>query len=240
MASDNMIELQRRWRAFSADRAKAKRDIQAMDDRDNAEIARLREAIITRNSEFDDKWRQDKIDLQKARDEAVMQAMSGPEGRSAQSILRDLGSNNTVWIYELRGRLQALGVLPEQVNVNTFIPQAERQQQQQVQQQAAQLEEVADTTVTDEKWLHHNHQGVVGWLLSEDRALVKKHGAEGSDFEGQWFTAERESKELVAGSQELFESTPKGEITRKANLLESLLDETYTGRVKLVDNPYTD
>jgi len=239
MASDNMIELQRRWRAFSADRAKAKRDIQAMDDRDNAEIARLREAIITRNSEFDDKWRQDKIDLQKARDEAVMQAMSGPEGRSAQSILRDLGSNNTVWIYELRGRLQALGVLPEQVNVNTFIPQAERQQQQ-VQQQAAQLEEAVAPTVTDEKWLHHNHQGVVGWLLSEDRKLVKKHGAEGSDFEGQWFIAERESKELVAGSQELFESTPKGEITRKANLLESLLDETYTGRVKLVDNPYTD
>lgn len=239
MASDNMIELQRRWRAFSADRAKAKRDIQAMDDRDNAEIARLREAIITRNSEFDDKWRQDKIDLQKARDEAVMQAMSGPEGRSAQSILRDLGSNNTVWIYELRGRLQALGVLPEQVNVNTFIPQEERQQQQ-VQQQAAQLEEAVAPTVTDEKWLHHNHQGVVGWLLSEDRTLVKKHGAEGSDFEGQWFIAERESKELVAGSQELFESTPKGEITRKANLLESLLDETYTGRVKLVDNPYTD
>ena len=239
MASDNMIELQRRWRAFSADRAKAKRDIQAMDDRDNAEIARLREAIITRNSEFDDKWRQDKIDLQKARDEAVMQAMSGPEGRSAQSILRDLGSNNTVWIYELRGRLQALGVLPEQVNVNTFIPQAERQQQQ-VQQQAAQLEEAVAPTVTDLLLLHHNHQGVVGWLLSEDRTLVKKHGAEGSDFEGQWFIAERESKEFVAGSQELFEATPKGEITRKANLLESLLDETYTGRVKLVDNPYTD
>jgi len=235
MASDNMIELQRRWRAFSADRAKAKRDIQAMDDRDNAEIARLREAIIKRNSEFDDKWRQDKIDLQKARDEAVMQAMSGPEGRSAQSILRDLGSNNTVWIYELRGRLQAVGALPEQVNVNTFTPTVV--QQQQVQQQAAQLEEAA--APADVKWDYHRHQGVVGWLLSEDRTLVKKYGAEGSEFEGQWFTAEREPREYVAGSQELYDATPKAEITRKANLLEALLDETYTGRVKLVDNPYT-
>lgn len=234
MASENMIELQRRWRAFSADRAKAKRVIQAQDDADNAEIARLREAIITRNSEFDDKWRQDKINLQKARDEAVMQAMSGPDGRSAQSILRDLGSNNTVWIYELRGRLQALGVLPEQVNVNTYTP-PEKIQQQQVQQQAAQLEVVPDIETA---WLHHNHQGVVGWLLSEDRKRVKRYGTEGSDFEGLWFIAERETKEYVAGSQELY-ATAKGEITRKANLLESLLDETYTGRVKLVDNPYT-
>jgi hypothetical protein len=236
MASDNMIELQRRWRAFSADRAKAKRLVQEQDDKDNAEIARLREAIITRNSEFDDKWRQDKIELQKARDEAVMQAMSGPDGRSAQSILRDLGSNNTVWIYELRGRLQALGALPEQVNVNTYTA-SENVQQQQVQQQAAQLEETE--APTDVVWLHHNHQGVVGWLLSEDRALVKRYGAEQSDFEGQWFTAERESKEYVAGSQELYDATPKGEITRKANLLEALIDETHTGRVKLVDNPYT-
>jgi len=235
MASDKMIELQRRWRAFSADRAKAKRDIQAQDDKDNTEIARLREAIIKRNSEFDDKWRQDKIDLQKARDEAVMQAMSGPEGRSAQSILRDLGSNNTVWIYELRGRLQALGALPEQVNVNTYTPSEDLQPQQQ--QQSAQLEVV--TVAVDADWLHHGHQGVVGWLLSSGRTMVKRYGAEGSDFEGLWFIADRETKALVDGNQELFDATPKGEITRKANLLESLIDETYTGRVKLVDNPYT-
>jgi hypothetical protein len=233
MASENMIELQRRWRAFSADRAKAKRDIQAQDDKDNAEIARLREAIIKRNSEFDDKWRQDKINLQKARDEAVMQAMSGPEGRSAQSILRDLGSNNTVWIYELRGRLQALGVLPEQVNVNTYTPSEDLQQQKQ--QQAAQLEVAAPSS----EWLHHRHQGVVGWLLSRDRTQVKRYGAEGSDFEGLWFIADRDTKEWLDGDDDLYDATPKGEITRKANLLESLLDETYTGRVKLVDNPYT-
>ena len=80
---------------------------------------------------------------------------------------------------------------------------------------------------------------MVGWLLSEDRTLVKKYGAEGSDFEGQWFIAEREPKEYVAGSKELYDATPKAEIARKANLLENLLDETHTGRVKLVDNPYT-
>lgn len=236
MASEDMIELQRRWRAFSTDRAKAKRVIQAQDDADNAEIARLREGIIKRNADFDEKWRNDKAALQLARDEAVMQAMSGPDGRSAQAILRDLGSNNTVWIYELRARLQAAGALPEQVNVNSFTPPEERQQQQ-VQQQAAQLELVSG--VPDVEWEHHGHQGTIGWLLSEDRTLVKRHGAAKTEFEGLWFIADRDTKEYVAGSEELFEATPKGEITRKAKLLESLLDETYTGRVKLVDNPYT-
>lgn len=230
MSGNSMIELQRRWRAFSADRAKAKRIIQEQDDRDNAEIARLREAIIKRNSDFDDKWRQDKINLQQARDEAVKAAMSGPEGRSAQSILRELGSNNTVWIYELRGQLQAAGALPEQVNVNTYTP-SEKSEEPEPEQ---------GPDLSGVKWLSHNHQGVIGWLISDDRTLVKRYGAEGSDFEGQWFVTDYSTKRLlIAGSQELLDETPKGEITRKVKLLESLLDETYTGRVKLVDNPYT-
>ena len=232
MSGKSMIELQRRWRAFSADRAKAKRIIQEQDDKDNAEIARLREAIIKRNSAFEDKWRQDKADLQKARDEAVKAAMSGPDGRSAQSILRELGSNNTVWIYELRGQLQAAGALPEQVNVNTYTPSEKSEEPEPEPQTGPDL--------SGEKWLYHNHQGVIGWLISEDRALVKRYGAEGSDFEGQWFVTDYATKRLlIAGSQELLDETPKGEITRKTKLLESLLDETYTGRVKLVDNPYT-
>lgn len=229
--SKSMIELQKRWRAFSADRAKAKREIQALDDRDNAEIAKLREGIIRRNAEFDEKWRQDKIDLQLARDEAVMQAMSGPLGRSAQSILKELGSNNTVWIYELRARLQAIGALPEQVNVNSYSPPEERAQKEAEMESA--LEELHGT-----KWLYHNHQGVVGWLISDDRTLIKKHGVPQTDFEGQWFIADRHHN-FQSGSQELFDATPKGEQTRKIKLLESLLDDTYTGRVKLVDNPYT-
>jgi hypothetical protein len=237
MAGSNMIELQKRWRAFSADRAKAKRAIQALDDADNAEIARLREGIIRRNAEFDEKWRNDKIVLQQKRDEAVMQEMSGPMGRPAQAILRELGSNNTVWIYELRARLQAIGALPEQSNVNTYNTPEERQRQQ-TQQQAAQLELAPTDEYAGVTWQHHNHQGVVGWLLSEDRTLSKKYGAPSTDFEGEWFIADREHN-FLAGSEELFDATPKGEVTRKIKLLESLLDETYAGRIKEVDNPYT-
>ena len=228
--SKSMIELQKRWRAFSADRAKAKRDIQALDDKDNAEIARLREGIIRRNAEFDEKWRKDKIDLQLARDEAVMQAMSGPMGRPAQAILRELGSNNTVWIYELRARLQALGALPEQGNVNSYTPPDERKE--------VETFEPAPRLPEGLEWEHHNHQGVIGWLISKDRTLIKKYGLPGTEFEDEWFIADREHN-FHSGSEELFEATPKGEVTRKIKMLESLLDETYTGRIKEVDNPYT-
>jgi hypothetical protein len=229
MAGSNMIELQRRWRAFTADKAKAKREIQALDDADNAEIARLREQITKRNAEFEDKWRRDKVELQQKRDEAVMQEMSGPMGRSAQAILKDLGSNNTVWIYELRSRLQAIGALPQQVNVNSYTPPEERQQ----------VLSLVPEPEPEVKWLHHNHQGVVGWLISVDRQLIKKYGAPETEFEGEWFVTDREHV-FQGGNQALFDATPKSEVTRKAKMLESLLDGTYTGRIKEVDNPYTD
>lgn len=233
--STSMIELQKRWRAFSADRAKAKRAIQALDDADNATIAKLREGIIRRNAEFDEKWRKDKVDLQLARDEAVMQAMSGPMGRPAQAILRELGSNNTVWIYELRARLQALGALPEQTNLNSYTPPEDRVPLEELQSEAdAEVSKLLAST----QWEYHKHQGVIGWLISKDRSLIKKHGLAGTEYEGDWFVADREHN-FMAGSEELFEATSKGEVTRKIKMLESLLDETYTGRIKEVDNPYT-
>ena len=236
MANEDMYELQKRWRAFSADRAKAKRDIQELDDADNAEIDRLREQIRARNVAFDEHWRTAKADLQKRRDEAVMAELAIP-GRSAQGILKDLGSNNTVWIYDLRAQVMAVKPIPAATNVNTYFPPEERQQQQ-VQQQAAQLE-LAGPDPFSIKWQHHNHQGVVGWLLSADGNLIKRYGADKTDFEGQWFIADRASKEYQAGSRELYESTAKGEMTRRINMLEKLLDGSYEGRIKEVANPYT-
>jgi len=228
----DMIELQRRWRAFSADRAKAKHHIQELDAADNEEIARLREQIIKRNVTFTETWRTAKADLQQKRDEAVMAEMAGPNGRSAQSILQELGSNNTVWIYELRSRVQAMGALPEQGNVNTYTPSENLHSVPDLPEPEATLSVPAET-----RWRYHNHVGVVGWLISEDGTLIKKYGAAQTDFEGEWFICDQE-RNFIDGSRELFESTPKGEITRKVKLLNSLLDETYTGKIKEVDNQY--
>lgn len=234
MAKETMYELHNRWRGFTADKARAKRAIQEQDDRDNAEITRLREQIIQRNTEFEETWRKMKADLQQARDEAVMAELAIP-GRSAQGILRDLGSNNTVWIYDLRARIQADKPWPA-MNMNAPTPE---EGQESAPSQATFVEDDDYSEYSDIVWQYHNHQGVVGWLLSGDYSLVKKYGAPKTSFEDQWFIADRETKEFLFGSRELFDATPKGEITRKSKLLESLLEETYTGKIKEVENVYT-
>jgi hypothetical protein len=250
MSSEDMVVLQQRWRGFTAEKAKAKRVMQERIEENNAEITRLREENIRMNSAFDRHWAEERARLQQARDEAVMEQMAA--GRSAQSILKDLGSNNTVWIYDLRSRVQAAGRIPQQPNANTYF--APEPQQHQLQQQAAQLEETVEpqtwgagviveeaepsVDVSGITWLHHTHQGVVGWLLSSDHQYVKKHGAAGTDFEGEWFVCSRDH-EFIAGNRELFESTAKGEVTRRRNMLTALLEDRYEGKIKLVDNPFT-
>lgn len=231
----DMIELQRQWRAFSSDRAKAKHQIQELDAADNEEIARLREQIIKRNVEFTEKWRTRKAELQQRRDEAVMAEMAGPEGRSAQSILQELGSNNTVWIYELRSRVQAMGQLPEQGNVNTYTPSENLHSVPDLPEAEPEPEPLSIPAET--RWRHHNHVGVVGWLVSEDGTLIKKYGAAQTEFEGQWFVCDQD-RNFMAGNHDLYEATPKAEIGRKLKMLTSLLDDTYTGKIKEVDNQY--
>jgi hypothetical protein len=240
MSSNEVVRLQQQWRGFAAERSKAKRELEEHTEKNNAEITRLRDENARLTSEFDEKWRTKKQEIQEARDLAVMQELA--TGRSAQSILKELGSNNTVWIYDLRAKVQAAGSLPAGTNLNSPQVQVFEEQQQQIQQQSAQLTLVPDyepEVLPGMKWSHHNHQGVVGWLISDNGKYIKKYGAEGTDFEGQWFVCDRD-KDFIGGSRDLFEATPKGEITRKIKLLESLLDDSYTGRVKLVDNPYTD
>lgn len=236
----DMYELQRRWRAFSADRAKAKRQLQELDDADKAEIARLQEQIINRNSEFDDQWRNAKADLQRRRDEAVMAELAIP-GRSAQGILKDLGSNNTVWIYDLRAKVMAATPIAAPENVNTRTHVAGEAHPMTAPMKFIEQETIEEPAVdlSGVQWDYMRHPGVVGWLLSHDHALVKRYGAEKTEFEDQWFVADRATKTFLAGSRELFDATPKGEITRRTKMLESMLEGTYTGPVREADNPYT-
>lgn len=237
--STKVVRLQQEWRNFAATRSRAKRELQEKVDANKAEMARLQDENAAMLTRFDEDWKAEKARIQEARDIAVMEELA--TGRPAQAILKEIGSNNTVWIYELRARVQAASGLPEPQNLNTPTAQVIPLpvQQQQLQQQAAQLETVETAVLEDVRWLSHNHQGVVGWLISEDHTLTKKYGAPGTEFEGEWFICETESKEFQLGNQALYDITPKAEITRRSNMLASLLDESYKGRVKLVDNPYT-
>jgi hypothetical protein len=234
-----MIELHNRWRGFAADRAKARKEVDQQIEQNNAEIERLRLENINLNTSFSEKWTKEKKELQEARDMAVMDAMASEDrgglGWSGQKVLRELGSRNTVWIYDLRKRLAAEGRLPEGLNENSpaelLKAAGDRKASAAVTARPALLENV--------HWLSSDHQGVVGWLVSTDYRYIKMYATDGV-LEGEWFVCEDKSYEFVAGNEQLFKATKRSEIIRRTNLLKSILDDTYGGQIKEVDNPYID
>jgi hypothetical protein len=232
-----MIELHNRWRGFAADRAKARKEVDRQVEENHAEIERLRLENIDLNTSFAEKWSKEKSDLQEARDKAVMDAMASEEhgglGWSGQRVLRELGSRNTVWIYDLRKRLAAEGRLPETVNENSSVEllKSAAKRKAAAPAQPAFLETI--------HWLSSAHQGVVGWLISTDYRYIKMYATSG-EHEGEWFVCSDKDYEFVAGNEELYKATKRSEIVRRTNLLKSILDDTYGGQIKEVDNPYID
>lgn len=231
-----MIELNNRWRGFAADRAKARSEVDKEIEENNAEIERLRLENNNLNMAFAEKWAKMKEEIKDARDQAIMDAMASEEsgglGWSGQRVLRTLGTRNTVWVYDLRKRLSAEGRLPESVNENSDIEllKTAANNKRARTAQPAFLDNI--------NWLSHGHQGVVGWLISTDYRYIKMYATDG-EFEGEWFVCSA-TYEFEAGSEELFETTNRSEIVRKTNLLKSVLDDSYGGKIKEVDNPYID
>lgn len=233
MPMSDIVRLHSQWRGFTAERSKAQKEVNEQNEKDQAEIRRLQDQINERNDNFEAVWKGKKQRLQKARDIAVMQELA--EGTPAQTILKAIESNNTVWIYGLRRDVMANAPIPAAPNINTRSESGTTAFAIEPQSEPAQG---TTLVLAPPKWLYHNHVGVHTWLLSEDHTQVKKYGAEGTDFEGEWFICSRKG-EFLEGNEELFESTPKGEITRRSNMLEQLLEGTYTKAIKERENPYT-
>lgn len=216
----DLAELQRQWRNFAVDRGKARRLMQDEVDVLTEKMNELREQILMKERDFDDKWKNRKTELRSELDEAVKDALRA--GRSAQSVLRELNSQNTVWIYGLAAEVK------EEPPI-TAGPKAE------VAEDAP--EAVPDDAIEGVAWVHHDHVGVHRWLLSEDFRYIKRYGAEGTDFEGEWFVADRDYN-FVAGNKDLYDKTTHSEMGKRANMLEKLLQGTYTQRIKLQPNPW--
>lgn len=92
----------------------------------------------------------------------------------------------------------------------------------------------------DVEWEYSDHIGVHGWLVSDDRKYIKFYGQKGTVFEGEWAIVEAGERTLVGGNVELNNSVTQNEFDKKTVMLVSLLDGTYTGPTRMVDNPYKD
>jgi hypothetical protein len=106
------------------------------------------------------------------------------------------------------------------------------------------IQEIEDemAELPDVEWEFHDHIGVHGWLLSDDRKYVKFYGQKGTTFEGEWAIVEvdDESRNFIGGNLELNNAISPTEFAKKVAMLTGLLDGTYTGPTKVIANPYTD
>ena len=204
--------LQYQWRNFAVDRGKARREVQAEVDVLQEQINQAREQILSKEQTFDEFWKNRKVQIRTELDEAVKDELRA--GKSAQRILRELGSQNTVWIYGLAAEVKEEG--PEGIK-------------------APDVDAVPDEVLDGVSWVHHDHTGVHRWLLSTDGRYIKRYGAEGSDFDGEWFVANRDYA-FVAGNKALYDSTNRSEMGKRVAMLEKLLDGSYSGKLKLAEN----
>lgn len=83
-------------------------------------------------------------------------------------------------------------------------------------------------------WDYSNHTGTHGVLRSADKELFKFYDLPLGE---EWFIVDTKL-ELVTGSSALYESRTKPELERLTELLSSILDETYTGTLRLQNNPH--
>lgn len=94
----------------------------------------------------------------------------------------------------------------------------------------------------DVLWEFHDHIGVHGWLVSDDRKYVKFYGQKGTVYEDEWAIVEvdGETRIFIGGNLDLNNAVSKTEFEKKVTMLTTLLDGTYTGPTRVVANPYTD
>lgn len=211
----NFIELHNQWRGFTTDRAKARKaiDDELAENNEKIEELRLRNVQLNTvvNSEFRAEWNRRKTELQEARDRAVMEEMA--KGKSAQAILRELGSQNTVWIYKLRARLVAEGRLPETMNENS-IPSKERLNAKQALD--AQMD---DSEYAQVQWHAGTGPDLTGWYISDDFQLVKRERRG-----GRWFIVGPHN-EFLKGDRGFYDLTGEEAIQDHADKLMSLLED---------------
>lgn len=214
------IGLHTQWRGFAADRAQARKQIddELAENNTKIEELRLRNVEINTNihSEFNAEWKRKKLELQEARDQAVMEEMA--KGKSAQRILRELGSQNTVWIYKLRARLVAEGRLPETLNENSApTPTAKLNAKQK-------LDDQMDASEYDHiNWFSGTGPDLTGWYISEDEQFVK-HQRRG----GRWFIAGPQN-EFLKGDKGFYDLLGEDAIADHVDKLLDLLESPGGG-----------
>ena len=127
-------------------------------------------------------------------------------------MLRELGSRNTVWVYDLRKELAAEGRLPETVNENSPVEVLRAAGKRRTQAEPEQ-------PYGHVKWLRDSDPELAGWYISDDMTLVKRERRGGVYF------ICGPHNEFLYGDRSYYDSTDSDLITKQADLLMARLED---------------
>lgn len=217
-------EIQDQWRGFAAVaaklRQKAAEETAEIDEQIAALIKRKREIKLSTEKEVSERKNQ----IKEAREQAALEAMadeeSGGLGWSGQEVLRQLGSMNTVWVYDLRRQLVAEGrIKGESLNENSDISDLKAAREK----QRAKNDPMDASEYDHVNWIAGQGPDLLTWYISGDMQLVKRAGRG-----GKWFIA-GPGNELLKGDKSFYDLTGQEEIADKAN---QLIEQMEQGMVK--------
>jgi hypothetical protein len=158
---------------------------------------------------FDAEWAEKKQQLKSRVEQALMLEFSG--GKSVPTIMQEYNMRNPVWLYQIKEKLN-----------------------HHQDSEASKLEGV--------NWQWSDFTGTHRYALAKDEsgewAYVRMMGTVDTDLEGQECIWEVATGDLLAGSQDVFNSDNANGRKKRKDLLASVLDETYTGPTRLSPNPY--
>lgn len=207
--------LQQEWKNFFRAKEQAEKDGENEFKRRQDEINEAQKKLTAERKQwikdFRDEWNEKKRQIQHDRDEAIIERLM--QGDSQASIMKELGTSNTVLLSELA--------------------QVARERQNQGIKVASQ---------PADRWLWHSHTGVHGWLLSQDGTRFKMYDPAFDPEDGgepEYFIGDAETLSYVGGSKELYLRTAPRELMMRSEMLKELLAGTYSGKVVEAKNPYT-
>jgi len=169
---------------------------------------------------LEEEHRQRRVDVKDALHESIRDLFR--QGMTVPQVSNLVGNTNYSLLYKLKGDSGAPKRSVQSVT-------------------ALELEEEIQE-LPDVLWEFHDHIGVHGWLVSDDRKYVKFYGQKGTVYEDEWVVVEvdGETRIFIGGNLDLNNAVSKTEFEKKVTMLTTLLDGTYTGPTRVVPNPYTD
>lgn len=163
-----------------------------------------------RKAAFDLEWGQRKVELKKQLETLIAEQLQA--GVSAPKLMKALQCNSPSLIYNVKDNLE--------------------------QYRGAAREEVAETNWEWSDAVSVHRYGLGRPEDGTDWAFAILHGTKDTEFEDKWATFDYKTQAFIAGDHALWASVPRSVLKTRTELLSTILDGSYTKKIRRDSNPY--